>query len=122
MDTETFEGIVGRVIDALPEHIASRVEDIAVVVEDEPSPDDRRDYSTDGVLLGRYSGVPLTRRRVRGRSSIARMPDLIKLYQGPIERACHGDETCVARLVETTLLRQIGRYFGLPDASGIGTP
>ncbi len=117
MDTKSFEEIVGRVLDAISEQFAERVAEIAVVVEDEPSAHDRRVYGTDGVLLGRYSGVPLTRRRVRGRSSIARMPDLIKLYQGPIERACGGDETRIARLVEETLHREIGRYFGIPDAA-----
>ncbi|MBA2362566.1 MAG: metallopeptidase family protein [Chloroflexia bacterium] len=117
MDAEHFEAIVGRVLDALPAPLATRVADIAVVVEEEPTAQDRRVYGTDGVLLGRYSGVALPRRRVRGRSSIARMPDLIKLYQGPIERACDGDETCIAHLIEETLHREIGRYFGIPYAS-----
>ncbi len=121
MDAKAFEQVVGEVLDALPEDIAERVADISVVVEDEPSAHDIRVYGTDGVLLGRYSGVPLTRRRVRGQSSIARMPDLIKLYQGPIERAADGDEALVAGMVEATLHREIGRYFGLPATPATGS-
>ncbi len=117
LDAKSFEEIAGRVLNAVPEQFAERVAEIALVVEAEPSAHDRRVYGTDGVLLGHYSGVPLTRRRVRGRSSIARMLDRIKLYQGPIERVCGGDGTRVARLVEEALHREIARYFGLPYPS-----
>lgn len=113
MNPRSFEELVGRALDALPEQVAERLEEVAVVVEDEPSRRAVERHGVDGVLPGRYSGMPLTRRRVRGRRSISRMPDIIKLYQGPIERAGGGDEARIAGLIDATLRREIGRYFGL---------
>lgn len=113
MDRREFEALVGRELDAIPAEFADRLADVVVLVKREPLPRDVQKHGRDGELLGLYRGVPLTRRRVRGRGSIARMPDVITIYQGPLERACVDDPDGIPRLIERTLLREVARYFGI---------
>ena len=73
----------------------------------------REDRGGGGVLLGRYEGVPLTRRDPTGYAGVA--PDRITIFQGPLcARAT--DEADLAAQVRTTVLHEIGHYFGLSDA------
>lgn len=113
MDAGSFEELVGCALDALLEQVADRIEEVAVVVEDEPPRRAGERHCVDGVLLARCSGSSLTRRRVRGRGSISRMPDIIKLYHGPIERVGGGDGARIADLIDATLRRETSRYFGV---------
>lgn len=96
MEARSLENLAGRALDALPEQVAERIEEATVVVEDEPPRRAVERHGVDGVLLGRYSGTPLTRRRVRGRSSISRMPDVVTLHQRPIECAGGRDEARIS--------------------------
>ncbi len=59
-----------------------------------------------------YTGVPLTE---RGASLSGDVPDVITIYQGPIERECEGDEECVRREVRDTVLHELAHYFGIDD-------
>ncbi len=118
MDEPSFEGLVGRaldsLLDSLPQQLADRLAEVVVVVEPQPP------ARSEG-LLGLYHGVPLTKRRVRGRSSIARMPDVITIYQGSVERSCRGGDehneggACIERLVREVLVREAARYFGVSN-------
>ena len=50
-DREYFESLVADALDELPEEFARRMENVAVVVEEEP----------EGPLLGLYHGMPRAR-------------------------------------------------------------
>src|SRR5665648_542134 len=75
---EAFESMVVDALDALPQWMAPIVAEIAVLVEEEPAPEQAPPGST---LLGLYRGVPRTRHggRVPGTT-----PDTITLFRGPI--------------------------------------
>ena len=98
-----FEYLVGKVLAALPEEFQSRLENVAVFIEDEP-PADMPD------VLGLYEGVPLTERSLDG---IA-LPDRITLYQRTIEHACRTEEEIETEL-RLTVFHEVGHFFGLQE-------
>lgn len=109
--SERFEELVADALDAIPPELGTAIENVAVVVADWPSAaqlDGRR-----GTLLGLYEGVPLTRRDAMAYAGV--LPDRITIFQGPIS-ARAADEHELADLVRTTVLHEVGHYFGLSDA------
>jgi len=100
-DRARFEQLVADALDELPEEFARRLENVAVVVEDEP----------EGPLLGLYHGVPQTR---RDRGYFGVLPDRITIYRGPIERRAR-DETELAAAVKKTVFHEIAHHFGISD-------
>ena len=67
---ERFEELVAQALDALPEEFAELLENVAVVVEEEPGDDDLREVEIDpedpdrDELFGIYQGVPLADRDI----------------------------------------------------------
>jgi predicted Zn-dependent protease with MMP-like domain len=108
---ERFEELVADALDAIPAELGTAIENVAVVVADWPTPEQLA--GRPGTLLGLYEGVPLTRRDAMAYAGV--MPDRITIFQGPIsERAA--DERDLAAMVRTTVLHEVGHYFGLSDA------
>lgn len=56
-----FQALVQQALDGLPDEYAKRITNVAVVVEDEPSPDVLADLEMDEDedLLGLYQGLPI---------------------------------------------------------------
>ena len=98
-----FECLVEKVLASLPEEFQNRLENVVVLIEDEP-PKDMPD------TLGLYEGVPLIERTLDDTS----LPDRITLFKGPIERACHTMEE-IEDEVRTTVLHEVGHFFGLEE-------
>jgi predicted Zn-dependent protease with MMP-like domain len=108
---ERFEELVADALDAIPPELGTAIENVAVVVADWPT--SAQLAGRPGTLLGLYEGVPLTRRDAMAYAGV--MPDRITIFQGPIsERAA--DERDLAAMVRTTVLHEVGHYFGLSDA------
>ena len=109
---EEFEQLVARAVDGLPESFAELLDNVAVVVEEEPDPEDLEalEMEPDEELFGLYQGVPLGE---RGSGYVA-LPDRIVIYRGPILRACR-DRRQVIREVRDTVVHELGHYFGLDD-------
>ena len=95
--------MVERALKKIPAPFRKRLENIVVVVEQEPP---RRG------LLGLYRGVPLTERSVAGGF---RMPDQITIYQGPHERMAR-DREQLEEMVGDTVWHEIAHYFGMDEA------
>lgn len=116
MKREEFEHLVEEALSSLPEEFLNALENIEVVVEDWPSREDLVQAGLDphgrGSLLGLYHGVPLTERSVWYAGV---EPDLITLYQRPIEMVAGGDPEAVRAQVRTTVLHEVGHYFGIDD-------
>lgn len=114
MDRSQFQYLVQEVLDSLPAEFAERLWNLEVIVEREPSRHDLEELGLgpDETLLGLYQGVPLTE---RGASPSGALPDVIDIYQGPIERECDGDEECIRRQVRETVLHEVAHYFGISD-------
>ncbi len=99
-----FERLVGRALAGLPPEFQARLENVAVLIEDEP-PDDMPD------TMGLYEGVPLIHRS----SDDVMMPDQITLFKGPIERVCSTEKEIESE-VRLTVLHEVGHYFGLDES------
>jgi len=106
-----FESVVEEALDELPEQFASLLENIVVVVEEEPTADDL-DVLEDGhnELLGIYRGTPMTRRTY----DMMLLPDQIAIFRGPILRVTRNRSDAV-RQIRQTVIHELGHYFGLGD-------
>jgi len=106
MTRERFSYYVRRAVSRLPPRLRERIENVAFVIETEPS-DGRRS------LLGLYHGIPLTRRS-GGYSAV--LPDKITLFQKNIEEvAGPGPEERVSQLIEEVVRHEIAHYFGMDE-------
>jgi predicted Zn-dependent protease with MMP-like domain len=104
-----FARLVARALDDLPAQFRERMRNIEVVVEDEPSDEQRPEDG--GELLGLYEGVPLT-----GRGSMEPyLPDRISIFRGPIERMTSSPRG-QADIVRDTVVHEIAHHFGISDA------
>lgn len=115
LEPRAFEELVRRALEELPPEFAARLENVAVVVEDEPDPEDLRALGLDpqrdaDELLGLYQGTPLTERG----ASYSDLPDRIAIYRGPILRSCSTLEEA-AREIRDTVIHELGHFFGLSD-------
>jgi predicted Zn-dependent protease with MMP-like domain len=106
---ERFEELVADALDTIPPELAEQMENVAVLVEDWPSAQQRAET---GTLLGLYEGVPLTSRGPIGYSNV--MPDRITIFRGPLS-ARAVDEADLAVEVRRTVLHEVGHYFGISD-------
>lgn len=105
-----FEDLVADALDEVPEALAVEMENVAIVVEDWPTP--AQLAGRGGTLLGLYEGVPLTSRDPITYAWVA--PDKITIFRGPLcERA--SDEAALTAQVRITVLHEIGHYFGIDD-------
>lgn len=112
---EEFEAIAEDVFEHLPPPFRESVDNVAIVVEDYPSPEDihatrvRSKYD----LYGLYSGICFPHRNVwYGTSPV--VPDSIKLFKRNIESICNSEEELRHRIAEV-LLHEIGHYFGMSE-------
>ncbi|MGH2777295.1 MAG: metallopeptidase family protein [Actinomycetota bacterium] len=112
MDDTTFEQLVADAIDSLPEDIARAMENVEVVVEDEPSPDRLASLPPGYTLFGLYHGVPLTERGPN--SYYGAMPDKISIYKGPLTRT-YRSASRIREEVRITVIHEIAHHFGISD-------
>ncbi len=109
MTRKAFERLVRQVMQSLPEKWLDQMENVSILVRDEPGPEAGR-AERDG-LLGIYLGVPQT-----DRDSGYGMtePDRIVLYQRPLEARAESRAE-LRRDVKRTLLHEIAHHFGISD-------
>ena len=86
---------------------------IAIVVEDEPSPDllEEMEIEPPDTLLGLYQGTPLTERTWDYGN---RLPDRVVIFQRPHERQSTDEDDLIVAIGET-LIHEIGHYFGMSE-------
>jgi predicted Zn-dependent protease with MMP-like domain len=108
-----FRELVAQAMDEIPSEIRARVENVAVVVEDEPDDETLVDLGLDPeeeTLFGFYQGTPIGERS----SAYSALPDRIVLYYLPLTDE-FGDEYHLRREIRKTLVHEIGHYFGFSD-------
>ena len=108
-----FERLVERALRKLPRRFRARLENIAVVVEDwaDEATLDEMGIEPPDTLYGLYRGTDLTRRDLQYGGVL---PDVIAIYQGPIQEDCETIEE-MEELVRDTVAHEVGHYFGLDD-------
>jgi predicted Zn-dependent protease with MMP-like domain len=108
---ECFDAMVAAALDEIPPALGEAMENVAVTVEEHPSPEQAA--RTRGLLLGLYEGIPITRRGPLSYTGVA--PDRITIFRGSL-CAIALDEADLARRVRVTVLHEVGHYFGMTDA------
>ena len=109
---DDFESLVQQALETLPHEFAGLLENIAVVVEEEPTEDDLELVEgTDDELLGIYRGVALTERSF---DMLPMLPDQIAIFRGPILRLCRSRREAIEE-IRDTVIHELGHYFGLDD-------
>jgi len=88
-----FEAHVQRALDSLPPEIARRLENVAVVVEDE--------HPNDPDLFGLFQEEPY-------------MPAKVTIYRRPLEES-FPDPDELEREIRITVLHELAHYFGIDE-------
>lgn len=102
---DRFSQLVGEALDAIPDALWERFDNVAVVVED------ANDVEPD--LLGLYEGVPLTE---RGWDYGGVLPDKISIYRLPLCDMCADADELVDEIA-ITVVHELAHHFGIDDAS-----
>ncbi len=108
-----FDNVLRQALDDLPGMFRESLRNVAIVVEDRP-PDwllDELDLPPGETLYGFYHGIPLPERSVLDSGNL---PDRISVYRGPLMKDFR-DPVELARQIRTTLLHEIGHYFGMDE-------
>lgn len=101
-----FEALVSEAMDELPPWVRERLENVEVLIEDEPP-------EGGPELLGLYQGIPLIH---RGMDYTWTLPDRITLFRGPIERAARGGgDRGLRRVVVDTVIHEVAHFFGITE-------
>ncbi|MEK7479728.1 MAG: metallopeptidase family protein [Patescibacteria group bacterium] len=110
MTRAEFEKLVAEGYERLPQWVREKIKNVALLVEDEPSQEDREaeGLGEDETLLGLYKGVPLSARGQEYGVG-ATLPDTITLYRLPIEDAAE-DELSTYEVDRTPNIDLVGRY------------
>jgi predicted Zn-dependent protease with MMP-like domain len=128
MKNEEFERLVSDGYDLLPEWVRGKISNVVVLVEDEPSKEDRKEnnLSDDETLLGLYKGIPLSARG-EGYGVGMTLPDTITIYMLPTlemaEEECGpnaADEVFkehVKKIVADTIWHEFAHHFGMDESA-----
>lgn len=114
MDDVAFEALVQSGIDRIPKEFIERLDNVAIVIEDEPSHELRTDIGLgdNEMLFGLYQGIPLTE---RGSGYSLVLPDKITIFKNPILAHAQDDDE-IAELVADTVWHEIAHHFGSDEA------
>lgn len=107
-----FDELVDDALRTIPEPFASALTEVAVVIADEPSPDQRREneIGPDETLYGLYEGVP----RTEWGADWAAVPNRITLFRLPLEED-FADPDDLADEVWVTVVHELAHHLGIDD-------
>lgn len=112
LDDEEFQAVVEEALEQLPEQFSNLLENIAVFIEEEPSPYDLESLrDPHGELLGIFRGIPMTQKST---FTLPFLPNQVVIFRGPILRVTHTRDEAI-RQVRETVMHELGHYFGLSD-------
>ena len=113
MTRQAFERLVEEALREIPGRFRRAMQNVAVVVEDEPAAELLEDMEVEpgDTLFGLYQGTPLPERSWGYGNTL---PDRISIYQRPIEDACD-DEEEIRECVAETVIHEFGHYFGMSE-------
>ena len=110
MDGDGFESLIERALDELPREFRDRLNTVAIVIDDEATPEMLRQTKSFG-LFGVYQGIP----RTAWGADQAPVPSKITIFRRPLE-AYYPHPDALARAVRDTLFHEIAHHFGISDA------
>jgi predicted Zn-dependent protease with MMP-like domain len=109
---ERFDRLVDRAVAAIPEPFRSALDEIALVIADEPDGDQRREngLGPDDTLYGLYEGVPLD----EWGGDFIPVPTRIIIFRLPLEED-FPDPDDLADEVRITILHELAHHLGIED-------
>lgn len=124
MTPEEFERLVAEEFEnAIPEKFRPKIQNVAFLVEDEPSQELRvlEGLAPNETLLGHYHGVPYPERGDwYGMGTV--LPDTITLYRLPIEdeasllcRQGLAPEAALRKVIRETIWHEVAHHFGMDE-------
>ena len=107
-----FERLVDRALAAIPEPYSDALREVAILIEDEPSPQQlaENDLGPDDGLYGLYEGVPRTEYAADWSAS----PNRITLFRLPLEDDFPDAEE-LEEEVRLTVLHELAHHLGIDD-------
>lgn len=110
LSDEAFQECIDRAFDKLPLKHRDNVKNVAILYQDEPTPEQRHtlELRDDQTLLGLYEGVPLSQRQ--GVQPV--LPDRITLFKLPLVAMVDSPEELQQEIYHT-LWHEIAHYYGL---------
>ncbi len=105
MERQEFENLITAAVEALPEHIRTKLNNVEIVLEE--------GESENNSLFGVYHGVSQLRRG-SAYGMGATLPDTITIWKGTIERFA-GSEDKIPALVRRVVWHEIGHHFGFDE-------
>jgi predicted Zn-dependent protease with MMP-like domain len=108
-----FESLVEEALRGIPTELRGALDNIEIAVEDWPTQEqlDSVDLGPDDTLFGLYLGTPLPER-----SPLApyALPDVISIFQGPLQDACETEDE-IREEIRRTVVHEIAHYFGFDE-------
>jgi predicted Zn-dependent protease with MMP-like domain len=104
--------MVAGVLRSLPPHIVAMMDNVDVVVADEPTPEQHSQLEAEGAdsLFGLYEGIPLTH---RAGYNLA-LPDKITIFRRPLEAVCDSEEEMIQE-IRVTVLHELAHHLGFDE-------
>ncbi len=111
MTDSDFDVLITKAMDELPPKYIKGLENVAIVMSDEPTDVqlNKMNIDSDHLLLGLYEGIPLTE---RGAGYNFVLPDKITLFKNSIIQNTNNEEE-LFECVKRTLWHEIAHYYGL---------
>ncbi len=113
MNDEAFLKLVDEGIDALGDEVHARMKNVAIVIADEPTAQQREDHGLKegDTLFGLYEGIPQIQ---RGLMDDIVLPDKITIFKLPILEA-YSDPQDIAACVANTVWHEVAHHFGMEE-------
>ena len=107
-----FDALVEQALSSVPERFRRYLDNVVVVVEEEPTDEDYDETDTpdEDELFGIFRGAPYFERE----RSVTELPAQIALFRGPILRSCATRGEAV-REIRDTVVHELGHLLGLDD-------
>src|SRR5439155_8422881 len=107
-----FDRLVERSVATIPSPFREALAEVAIVIDDEPTPEQRRDngLADDEMLYGLYEGVP----RTEYGADWAAIPNRITLFRLPLEED-FPDPRDLSEEVRLTVIHELAHHLGIDD-------
>lgn len=111
---EEFNKWIQEALAELPPNFAKLADEVAFVVEEEPSSEVLEDLGLESEddLLGLYQGVPVDDTSFF--RTAGELPARILIYRGPILRLCWTRDEVIQE-IRDTVVHELGHHVGLDD-------
>jgi predicted Zn-dependent protease with MMP-like domain len=109
---QRFEDLVAIALAEIPMPFAAALDEVAIVIEDEPTPEQLREneLEPDDTLYGLYEGVA----RTEWGADWISVPNRISLFRLPLE-ADFADPDDLAEEVRITVIHELAHHLGIDD-------